>query len=532
MPALDPERVVALGRLSKATLRTVGRASQEVVVCERPGRRGTAGSGTHTMLVPPGAPLPLADESANVVVVTDRAWIRRLAREPDLAAEVARVLRPDAALYIEWNRFSAADARRALMRLEGEGLELWVAPGAGEVRAAVPTDEPAVIAWTSRRWLSRPLPLRRALRRPALAVARHPALKAIARRRAAVVRGDTSLDLPAYLAAAARDSGATIDGCRWSLVAPGDYNSQKVLVFLFDPEEHSPRAVVKMTRDPSFNDRLENEWRALTTLAPLPVASTLPRPLFRGTHAGLAIVGETAVEGLALRSVLRSEPSLAYAERGLDWLVELASSTASPGDSAGAAAALGALLERFLETYAVTSQERSFLLGQLASLERSVEPLPSVFQHGDPGAWNALVGPDGGLTFLDWEAAEHAGVPFWDLFYFARSMGVAVARTGTMRGASPGLGSVFLEPSELGRQLERAVCDLAERAGISLALVEPLFYLCWVHRALKEATRRRPDDLNRGVYIRLLRVCIERRDAPGLENLFTLGTSGSRSCGS
>ena len=138
----------------------------------------------------------------------------------------------------------------------------------------------------------------------------------------------------------------------------------------------------------------------------------------------------------------------------------------------------------------------------------------------------------GGVTFLDWEAAEHAGVPFWDLFYFARSMGVAVSRAGGTRRATTSSHSVFLEPSELGGQLERAVCDLAGRAGIDLGLVEPLFYLCWVHRALKEATRRKPNDLNRGVYIRLLRLCIERRAAPGLQSLFTLGKSGRRSCGS
>jgi hypothetical protein len=535
MPALDPERVVSFGPPSRPALRTICRVAREVVVCVPPRRHETNdASRVRTVLVRRGAPLPLADGFADVVVVADRAWLRRLAREPDLAAEVARILRPEGTLYVEWDRLSAADARRALPRLEGERLELWVAPGAGEVRAAAPADAPAVVAWTSRRWLSRPLPLRRALRRPTLALARHPALAAVARRRAALVRGETPLETPAYLAAAAREAGSSLDGSRWALVAPGDYNSQKVLFFLFDPEGNRPRAVAKMTRDPAFNDRLENEWEALTTLASLPVGSKLPRPVFRATHAGLAIVAETAVEGVPLRRVVRTEAASPYAERGLAWLVELAASTASPAPArtGEAAAALRTLLERFLETYAVTFGERSFLLGQLATVERLGDSIPAVFQHGDPGIWNALVAPDGGVTFLDWEAAEHAGVPFWDLFYFARSMGVAVSRAGGTRRATTSSHSVFLEPSELGGQLERAVYDLAGRAGIDLGLVEPLFYLCWVHRALKEATRRKPNDLNRGVYIRLLRLCIERRAAPGLQSLFTLGKSGRRSCGS
>jgi hypothetical protein len=530
MPALDPERVVSLGQLSKAAVRTICRASHEVVVCVRRGPGVDLDDARiRTRQVAPGAALPLPDESVDVLVVTDRGWLRGISREARLAAEVARVLRPDGTLYVEWNRLSAADAHRALARLQRERLELWLAPGAGEMRAAVPADASDVIGWNRRRWL-RPLPPRRALRRPALAIARHPVLASVARRQAALARREAPLGIPAYLAAAAREAEASVDECRWSLVAPGDYNSQKVLVFLFDPGEDRPRAVVKMTRDPSFNDRLENEWRALTTLASLPVGSKLPRPLFRGTHAGLTIVGETAIEGLPLRRVVRDEPASPYAERGLRWLVELAASTASPRASDEVGTALGTLLELFFATYTVTTEERSFLVDQLATVERLGDSVPTVFQHGDPGAWNALVASDGDLAFLDWEAAEHAGVPFWDLFYFARSMAVVGSRA-----AGPPLGTdparrVFLEESELGRQLERAVRALAERTGIPLALVEPLFYLCWVHRALKEATRRRPDELDRGVYIRLLRLCIERRAAPGLESLFTVAAGGRRSC--
>jgi hypothetical protein len=54
------------------------------------------------------------------------------------------------------------------------------------------------------------------------------------------------------------------------------------------------------------------------------------------------------------------------------------------------------------------------------------------------------------------------------------------------------------------------------------ALVEPLFYTCWMHRALKEATRLQPDRLESGTYVRLLRLCVARRDAPGLRRLFSL----------
>jgi hypothetical protein len=43
-----------------------------------------------------------------------------------------------------------------------------------------------------------------------------------------------------------------------------------------------------------------------------------------------------------------------------------------------------------------------------------------------------------------------------------------------------------------------------------------------MHRALKEATRLRPEKLESGRYVNLLRLSIDRRDSPGLRRLFAL----------
>ena len=63
----------------------------------------------------------------------------------------------------------------------------------------------------------------------------------------------------------------------------------------------------------------------------------------------------------------------------------------------------------------------------------------------------------------------------------------------------------------------RKLHTASQRAGLT---VEPLFYTCWMHRALKEATRLPPEHLEEGHYLRLLRLCIERRSAPALRRLF------------
>jgi len=43
-----------------------------------------------------------------------------------------------------------------------------------------------------------------------------------------------------------------------------------------------------------------------------------------------------------------------------------------------------------------------------------------------------------------------------------------------------------------------------------------------MHRALKEATRLPAERLERGHYVSLLRLCIDRRSAPALRRLFAI----------
>jgi hypothetical protein len=67
----------------------------------------------------------------------------------------------------------------------------------------------------------------------------------------------------------------------------------------------------------------------------------------------------------------------------------------------------------------------------------------------------------------------------------------------------------------LGHDLGRHAAQI----GLDSALVEALLLTCWMHRALKEATTLRPAHLARGRYVRLLRLCLQHRDAPGLRRL-------------
>ncbi len=343
---------------------------------------------------------------------------------------------------------------------------------------------------------------------------------------------------PQYLGAIAQEAGIDLDGYSWGLAARGDYSSRKLLFFLFAPITSSPpqsppeggkrgkpKYIVKMVRDPIFNPRLENEYRALTWLQQKGIGDreTLPQVVFFGHHAGLAIVGETVIKGVPFRQQAQWTADCPYLHAATEWLIDLGAATLSDLRPEEVAAGLETLFQRFADIYQLTPAQHTFLADQIATIAASDAPFPLVFQHGDPGTWNVMATPTGRVAFLDWEAAEPQGMPLWDLFYFLRSYCVGAARADGVRDSLTGFAQQFLAETPLSRFVLAAVERYCERTGLPPHLVEPLFHTCWMHRSLKEATRLTPAKLEGGHYVNLLRLGIEQRQALTLKQLFSLG---------
>ena len=293
-----------------------------------------------------------------------------------------------------------------------------------------------------------------------------------------------------------------------------------MLIFLFDDEDSTPTAIVKLTRAPAFNGRLENEYEALTRLATSKAGATgaIPRALALERAGGLVLVAETAADGVPfrLRSSGRADcPLLARADA---LLLDLSAETVVRDHVTpqAAAAILGGLLDQLVGIYRLAPAHDAFLRRQIDTIAGCRDPFPVVFQHGDPGIWNALATPSGDVVMLDWEAAETYGVPLWDLFYFARSY-------GSLKPPARWAAQDFLTDPALVTWLVGAVQAHRAATGLSAELVEPLFYTCWLHRALKEATRRPPDRLDDGHFVSLLRRSIDGRSSPALASLFSAG---------
>lgn len=587
LPSLELDHVVCLGRPSRAAQATLTKLGRVTVLgddkADTPSPNGnTAKHSLHLdRLINDHSHLPLASQDVDLIVVGNERLLQQLAESPRLQAELRRILKPQGLLYIEPGGLFRASRTAALTRelsaTFGSADTYWLTPLRGESHSAIPTAHRQVIDYFlenelyspsfttgSFRSLKRLFKRRRAGKQAGTGKQSAKKVKASSRaqflpgtrvaanvilnvlqlgerlmlRHASSIRrhgalagaGVGAAHPPQYLSDLASDAGIDITGRQWGVVARGDYSSRKVLFFLFDrdPGRASgvrPTYVVKMVRDPQYNVRLENEYRALSVLhdRDVDLTGTAPRVAFWGYHNELAIIGETAIEGEPFRARTAHDAGCPYLLDALDWFTNLASATADSrvATSADVSATLSTLFERFREIYQLVPAHDAFLQEQLEAISHNRHVFPLVFQHGDPGPWNAIVTHDDKVAFLDWEAAETQGMPLWDLFYFARSYSIGAARAQGVHDRLRGFSERFLSDTSLSRLFVDRIALYCERVGLHPTFVQPLFYTCWMHRALKESARLTTGELERGHYVNLLRLSIEARDMPTLRRIFT-----------
>ncbi len=347
-------------------------------------------------------------------------------------------------------------------------------------------------------------------------------IPSLARRRIEIVRGEglSSTGPPAYVADIAAAGGRPIGDAPWAIVAPGDYASQKVLLLLFEGPQRDPSVIVKLGRDPAHAARLENEAATLVLLARLELPSgSVPELRFAGSHAGRGVVGQSWLAGKPFSASISPDsesPSLAAVT---GWLTSLALATVERHAAPDVGAALRDLFVRFRSIHRLSPEEFGFLDAQVRIVEDHQGALPIVLQHGDPGTWNLLVSDSGRVAFLDWESAEPSGIPLWDLLHFQRAYGALAARRGGMRRRVDASLTHLVTTSDLNGRFARDLGDMAAAVELPRTLIEALFFTCWMHRALKEATRRTPASLERGFYLRLLRHLIRLRGSAGMRRL-------------
>ena len=531
LPSLERSRILVAGPAEAATLETLAASGAEIAVM--PGEVARGGLRRPWRRAGPASPLPALETvgvadverwlrerptgSLDLVLVTDRG-----APIDGTEPAVRRLLAPDGVVVREGTARrgpandpadpAAGPARRAAVA---------VRPDRGEIRSAVGAGDERSARLLAVRGLAGPA-LRRPGPRRVVAVAARILGDRPRTLELDLPTGAATLpDAPSWLAAIADAAGVDIGGMRCALSAIGDYNTQKVLLLLRRPDADEPEVVVKLTRHPSVNRRLETERDALRRLETFGTLAEgrVPRVLFAGHHAGLAVVAESALAGGPFGQ-LPGPAQEAAAGNALDWLSLLAEGSARTAPAASVAEALAGLHAGYVALCRPTAAEAARLAAAVDTIARSGDPFPVVFQHGDPGTWNLLVDDAGRVAFLDWENADAAGMPLWDLLYLLRSHAVGSARRAGVRRRLVAVERYLFGASPLSDTIVASVGSYAARLGMDRRLVEPLFHLCWMHQALKEATRTDPGRVRDGHYNRLLRLGLERRTAPTLGRLF------------
>jgi hypothetical protein len=540
LPNLNLGRVVCLGWPAKATLTTLSSFGQAIIIAcpdappDLKSLNQEADRSNLRIIGLNGQPaMPFSDQSVDLVLVTGRRSLRQLSNDEIRQAELQRLLKPEGLIYLDLNGpvdyWLGKKAMTRLARTLAASRLFWLTPLAGEIHTAVPASDQNTIDYFLHHHLYSPALKVRGFAAAERFLNKHLFASGLAQRYGALV-ADRSRPMadrpPQYLRSLAQEAGLEIDRYRWGLSARGEYSSRKVLFFLFKEGSQQPAFVVKMVRDPQFNARLENEARALRLLSEskLRADQTLPQLVFCGQHHGLAVVGETAIQGTPFRQRTQATAACSYGRSAVNWLIELGVATANPNAATPpeVAAGLQQLFSQFTAIYQLDHQQHAFLQNQINVLGCSTEPFPLVFQHGDPGTWNVLATPAGQAVFLDWEAAEPQGIPLWDLFYFLRSYSVWAARLTGVRQSLTGFSQQVLKKTDLSELWLDVAAGYCRRIGLDRRLVEPLFYTCWMHRALKEATRLKQAKLQNGHYVSLLRLCITQRDrSTTLQRLFS-----------
>ncbi|MFZ6004406.1 MAG: hypothetical protein ACOYXM_10795 [Actinomycetota bacterium] len=563
LPSLSARAVLCLGAPSPAAAALLERVAAQVIVVDGAGQ----------------VPRALAELRAEVgaidlVAVCRRRAARRVLSDVGAVAALAASLSEHAVVFEEGAGPTPLDRVASTLGVGGGAVAAWLTPAFGDVRAATPDYSSRAAAWLRAQGLDKAtldervlIDLRRRYRsrlRPAVASpskasgddlqsapggralgataarrrvarwltvagrleARIAQVSSRARRRGQLTGEGVTSDLPLYVRRAAAEVGLDLAGHDWVLVTPGDYENQKVLFFAFDPGAKEPGLVVKVARSDSASARLE---RAATALASLHgwrdlAGDVVPRLAFCTRHQAFAICAESVVHGSSFQSATAASADCALVRDALDWLTRLGAMSARSGRATEAAAAMTKIVDRLDGSYEMSSSHIEMLRAHCDEIAAAGD-VKTVFAHGDPGTWNLIAKRGGGVAFLDWENAEPASPPLWDLFYLLRSYATLVARGEGASDRHSAATSSFLGHGPLQPLLESSIDTYCTTVDVPRSLVGPLFHLCWAMHAVKAATRLSPWDRERGAHISFLRRMLDERDNATLRGILEGSTA-------
>jgi hypothetical protein len=422
---------------------------------------------------------------------------------PDLPTLLAAsaALRPGGVCYIEWPRPGPGGRRRLAAMLRTAGFEqprsylAW--RSARRASVWLPLESPSAARYFERELHAR---TRRPVARVLRTLVTLGGRAGIAGTLSTVARkpgpGD-ELPEPAFFGIIRRDWArwgfpGTPEALSLMLLTGGPRSLSKVAGFVFTDADSGPRLVVKMARAPGAAPGLMREARILRALEASCAGGPLrmPRVIFSVDDHTLVAVGETALRGVPLLSLLNRRNYRALALQATDWLIRLALCSRQSGAPA-AGRVVAEEWAQFERTFGHVLSAR-----QLADARRVLSQLDgvhSVCEHRDFSPWNVFLAPDRQLAVLDWESAEMAGAPALDLLYFLVYLGAGLGGKITSDGVLGASREAHDPATFTGAVYRECLGRYADGIGLDPGCLPALRLLLWLLHARSERARLAAD---------------------------------------
>jgi len=270
------------------------------------------------------------------------------------------------------------------------------------------------------------------------------------------------------------------------LVTGGPRSVSKVVLLAFAEPSPVPLVAIKAPRVAAAAAGIRREASALEAVGRRRAGSVpgVPRLLFCREIDGVPFVGETALDGRPLETVLVRGTFHAWATKVTDWLAALAEAAPAVPAARWREAIVEPTLAAFTDAFGAVVDRG--LLRDAEGVLRHVGDLPPVIEQRDFGPWNLLVTPEGELAVLDWESAAVEGLPTLDLLYFLAYASFNVDRAGTLERRITSYRRSLDSSSATGAVRRECLARYLDALGLNPACLAPLRVLVWLIHAQSE----------------------------------------------
>jgi hypothetical protein len=305
--------------------------------------------------------------------------------------------------------------------------------------------------------------------------------------------------------------GPTPERLSTLLVTGGPRSVSKVVLLAFAEPSPIPLVAVKAPRLEAATRGILGEGAALANLTGIRPRHIpgVPRLLFRREIDHVPLVGETALIGRPLESLLTHRSLPTWSLKVTDWLAALGQGAAVQPADHWRDTIVDPVLSQFVERFGGVVDRG--LLREGEAIVRGIGAFPAVPEQRDFGPWNLLVSPAGEIAVLDWESAELDGLPALDLLYYLAYASFNVDRASDREGRLASYRRSLDPSTPTGAVRGHCLARYFEALGLHPASLAPLRVLVWLihahsdfrHAAADAGGSPSPDAIGRSLFVAL-----------------------------